>query len=91
MGCKQEANLYRNLFKSFFIVNKMDSVYSYLKIRQYLYADLFSMPLLIKIQLRVEQWDHQPVVCWGLTKVAMTEVAGGNYLEAGEKIVLRLV
>lgn len=63
MGCKQEANLYQNLFKSFFIVNKMDSVYSCLKIRQYLYTDLFSMLLLIKIWLRVEQRDHQAVVC----------------------------
>lgn len=63
MGCKQEANLYQNLFKSFFIVNKMDSVYSCLKIRQYLYTDLFSMLLLIKVWLRVEQRDHQAVVC----------------------------
>lgn len=63
MGCKQEANLYRNFFKSFFIVNKMDSVYSCLKIRQYLYTDLFSVLLLIKIWLGVEQRDHQPVVC----------------------------
>lgn len=45
---------------------------------------------LIKIRLRVEQRDHQPVICWDLTKVAMTEVAEQNYLEAGEKIVLRL-
>lgn len=91
VGCKQEANLYQNLFKSFFIVNRMDSVYSCLKIRQYLYNHLSSALRLIKIQLGVEQQDHHPVICLELAKVTTAEVAEGNYLETREKIVPRLV
>lgn len=91
VGCEQEANLYQNPFESFFIVNRMDSVYSCLKIRQHLYSHLSSVLQLIKIQLGVEQQDHHPVICLELAKVTTAEVAEGNHLETGEKIVPRPV
>lgn len=91
VGCEQEANLYQNLFKSFFIVSRMDSVYSCLKIRQCLYNHLSSVLQLIKIHLGVEQEDHHPVICLEPAKVTTAEVTEGNYLETGEKIVPSLV
>jgi len=91
VGCRREANRYRNLFKSFVAANGTDSEYPRLKIRQYLYKNLFSVLWLIKIRLGVERRDHRPLICWGPTKVATAEVAGGNCLEAGEEIVPRLL
>lgn len=91
MGREQEADLHRNLFKSFFIGNKADSVYSRLKIGQCFCNHLLSVLRLIKAQLGVEQRDHQPVICLGLTKVPMAKMMEGSYLETGGKIVLRFL